>query len=159
VGTLADKRKRRHGENTLKTEKLNLASILISGELLWRGRDREKRKWQKSNYSQEHDFLVCPALFPISLHSLIVSSHASQVALSLILQVMNNSDSCIFLLPTAANQRLAKNRGSMRFTEVDRLLPKISTTTIYFLSTFGHKLLINKQGLKPIITINFSVNK
>jgi len=34
VGTLADKRKRRHGENTLKAEKLNLALILMSGELL-----------------------------------------------------------------------------------------------------------------------------
>lgn len=49
----------------------------------------ERRR--KIDYSREHDFPAYPALFPISPRFLTIFSHACQVTLSPILQIMNNS--------------------------------------------------------------------
>lgn len=51
----------------------------------------KREKQRKDRYSQEHDFLAYPALFLISPRFLTVFSHACQVMLSPILQIMNNS--------------------------------------------------------------------
>lgn len=54
-------------------------------------REKEKERHRKTDYSREHDFPVYPASFLISPRFLTIFSHACQVTLSPILQVMNNS--------------------------------------------------------------------
>lgn len=102
MGTLADKRKRRHGENTLRTRKYQFISMQKITNYCKKGETEKKNR--KNNYSPEHDFLVCPALFPISPHSLIIFLHACQVALSPILQVMNNLHTVIRLLQNSISK-------------------------------------------------------
>jgi len=66
----------------------------------------------------------------------------------------------LFLLPTAINRKLVKNGENMHFTEIESVVVE----DLHNCSIFSHQLLaidflLNKQSLKLIITINFSVNK
>lgn len=58
--------------------------------------EREKEGNRGKNYSREHDFPAYPVSFLISPRFSIVFSHACQVALSPILQVMNNSHTVLY---------------------------------------------------------------
>lgn len=86
VGTLADKRKRRHGENTLSKKKnqFSLTQNTIYTIV------KKKERHRKIDYLREHDFPAYPVSFPISLRFLTIFSHVCQVTLSPILQIMNS---------------------------------------------------------------------
>lgn len=104
MGTLADKRKRRHGENTLKARK-NQFSLPQKVTNYCEEEGKKRRRKRESYYSREHDSPAYPALFPISPHSSTGSSHACQVALSPILQVMNYSHSRTFTRDNVSNEK------------------------------------------------------
>lgn len=83
----------------------------------------EKKRTRKKDYLREHDFPACLAWFPISPRFLIVFSHVCQVALSPILQAMNNSHIRNPLRAVLSKKKLARN---IAFSHICQKLHKMT---------------------------------